>query len=542
MQGRSNKRQNTTVDILDDSGRVHRNTTWVAHRQQEQLRAEQQQATLGAQALQQPQQPQQQHNLPLEGAAAHGAAADATGALHAAQAAATAQERHAWHAHEEHDDGQHGPAPAAAGHADGQPANTILAATLLGVRSISPEGLAAHVQQLCVNPANLEQHWLVEVLNPGRYHKSRLQFTVIAFKVIIVCHADGRTPQRLASWCTESCPCGQRTGLEALFEDVESDDLLVAQAKLEGQPMMCQVAAAVLRYHLGVTEQAAVQRLTAAAAAQAAKDAQAGHSLGYGLCLQLSGFTGRHYAATRSISKLDGWGIVRTQLQNKQSKVICTTCPRAKGKCEHSRIVCNHSGITDLKLDSGLTAAGFERMFAARFDLQNGHLKPTCLSQDDLPEELEHCAELSARYRCLATGGARPMPWKRARQLQLPRRCKPTHCSACKKAGRKADNWADDVVHYREGKPCMVLLPHGVVTTKFGTRRCSCGAMAGVDGREYMVLRKTAKLAVSLALLYQWQNKMGLRGETWYTFFRDTVLSYVGVSFERKKRIFRLLT
>ena len=74
-----------------------------------------------------------------------------------------------------------------------------------------------------------------------------------------------------------------------------------------------------------------------------------------------------------------------------------------------------------------------------------------------------------------------------------------------------------------------VFLPAAVLKTTFIGHRCqtaSCTGLLRCDGTEQGLMRKTASLAFSLELFYEWSDWMGDGGIPWHTFWRHVLQRY----------------
>ena len=54
----------------------------------------------------------------------------------------------------------------------------------------------------------------------------------------------------------------------------------------------------------------------------------------------------------------------------------------------------------------------------------------------------------------------------------------------------------------------------------------ACSGVLSIDGKEHGLLRYTARLAFGLCLLYNWADTLVNGGVPWFTFWRQTLLSY----------------
>jgi hypothetical protein len=91
------------------------------------------------------------------------------------------------------------------------------------------------------------------------------------------------------------------------------------------------------------------------------------------------------------------------------------------------------------------------------------------------------------------------------------------HCSEC-----GASDWSEEVL----GEECTVFLIGGLALVRFAERNCrskGCNGRNTVDGIELGVLRRSAKLAFSHELLWDWSHRVSTAGESWFSHWRAAV-------------------
>lgn len=88
---------------------------------------------------------------------------------------------------------------------------------------------------------------------------------------------------------------------------------------------------------------------------------------------------------------LGSWGVVHPYGQ----RLLCATCPSHKAHCRHVQAVKKKKFVDEV--DQGLMDGDkYEERLEEWFDLQDGHRKRTCLSQQWIPEDYNEDAELCA--------------------------------------------------------------------------------------------------------------------------------------------------
>lgn len=384
-----------------------------------------------------------------------------------------------------------------------------------------------------------EVQYVLELPRPGAYHTSHKAFMFVAFRLLHMRNPAGGMQPVLVSWC-HGCPCTNKTGLHGMIpEAVDLTSSTPEEFFGPDQPLLCEVATHWLAGPLAaspaqfVTQQ--LQPLTQTAQqAQVPSVAPVPH-------------TGGKYTAANADESLSlqKWGIVKALTAG---TFICMSCPAYRRDCPHHQAVAN--GNRGRAYQAGgaqqpqqplqqqrpkravLTEQGFERQLQQALDSSTGRFKLTCISQQRLPEEVEDDAQLLQQYNAQSVGSS-SLP----AQLD-PQQPMDTPCPHCGQA-----DWSS--VEY--GQQCKVFLPHALVHVQFGERRCqttaggqACPGRLTVDGKEYLLLRKSKGIAYSLALLYQWQRHCGVRGIGWYTYWRDTLMTYKNVGDDEDSRFRKL--
>lgn len=427
-----------------------------------------------------------------------------------------------------------------------------------------------------------EAHYAVPYALPGAYHTSKRSFCFVSFRPLLLRRdADADGPERvLASWCA-ACPCHDPSGLDGTlpYDAFSSGSMTMDDFFPAGQARMCSIAAAVLaaiatseedladtlaRRGVEVVAARATARAAAAeasaaaaAAAQAAADgsgtaedaaaaastAAAAAAAERGIGLGTEPITerlhsvwafGDYTAATNNPSNLSSWGMVKCELGGVLS---CTTCVSAKRFCPHvaqARLL--GPGVEQPGGASAqrrmLTQADFDAKVSKHMDLSSssGGRRLTCLSREQLPEDVADDDELSRLYEQYSRG-LQPVPGV----LWPVRPDEP--CTACS----QAPNWSQQIDY---GPDCVVYMPHTVCTTRFGTRAClnttggaPCSGRMAVDGKEYGLLRKSDSVAFSLWVMYEWADHFGRHGRTWHGFFVGLLQRYRTVKPDKKSEL-----
>ncbi len=228
---------------------------------------------------------------------------------------------------------------------------------------------------------------------------------------------------------------------------------------------------------------------------------------------------GREYVAVNPGVELETWGVVDVKHS------ICGVCPRNKSLCQHVGAISMGgddaaSDGRNVFSDPGVWNEAFDKVF----DREEGKRKLTCISRLQIPEAMADDADVHRICKGYATG-----------TCPFPSICKPISTEACcTSCGMCA--WSEEMS--RPDKPSLVFLRNAVVYTEFYLKKCTtlgCDGELTVDGKEYAVLRKSDTIALSYLLLYSWENDCGVKGETWFGFWRKALMDIVTHGDEQKR-------
>jgi hypothetical protein len=158
-----------------------------------------------------------------------------------------------------------------------------------------------------------------------------------------------------------------------------------------------------------------------------------------------------------------------------------------------------------------MPAAHLDKLVKECLDTDTRMRKVQCLSRKPIPEQPHAVPEVGKAYAALAAGKGLPERCM-LRDLDLDARCE--MCGGC--------GWGEAVFD-----KALIFLSSAVVHTQFERRPCvardGCEGALVVDGQEYGVLRRTAKLAFGYDLLYSFDLSMGIRCPSFWGHFREAL-------------------